>query len=88
MSEGINQDKGREIVKRIKASKFKVQAAIQEDTVRVNGKKRDELLVPKDADRAEIERLALASERVQKHLGGATPKKVIAVPGRLVNLVV
>jgi leucyl-tRNA synthetase len=56
--------------------------------VQVNGKKRDELVVPKDADRAEIERLALASERVQRHLGGVAPKKVIAVPGRLVNLVV
>jgi leucyl-tRNA synthetase len=54
--------------------------------VQVNGKKRDELEVPKDADKAELERLALASERVQKFLDGP-PRKVIVVPGRLVNVV-
>jgi leucyl-tRNA synthetase len=53
----------------------------------VNGKKRDELRVPKDATRDQIEALALASERVQSHLGGREPKKVIVVPGRLVNIV-
>jgi leucyl-tRNA synthetase len=53
----------------------------------VNGKKRDELQVPKDASNEAIEALALASEKVQVHLGGRTPKKVIVVPGRLVNIV-
>jgi leucyl-tRNA synthetase len=53
----------------------------------VNGKKRDELRVPKDASREEIEARALASEKVQSHLGGRAPKKVIVVPGRLVNVV-
>jgi leucyl-tRNA synthetase len=68
------------------------EALCQDDlitvVVQVNGKKRDELEVPRQADRADVEALALASDNVQKHLGGATPKRVIVVPGRLVNLVV
>ena len=56
--------------------------------VQINGKKRDELRVPRDADRETVERLALAAENVRRHLGGKTPKRVIVVPGRLVNLVV
>lgn len=43
VTEGIDADKAREIVKLVKASKLKVQAAVQEDTVRITGKKRDEL---------------------------------------------
>jgi leucyl-tRNA synthetase len=53
----------------------------------VNGKRRDEIEVPADADEETIRAAALASERVQRHLGGREPKKVIVVPGRLVNLV-
>ncbi len=56
--------------------------------VQVNGKKRDELLVGKDTDNAILERLALNSEKVRKHLDGKDPKRVIVVPGRLVNIVV
>jgi leucyl-tRNA synthetase len=56
--------------------------------LQVNGKHRGTILVPASADKAEIERVALASEGFQKFSGGATPKKVIVVPGRLVNLVV
>jgi len=55
--------------------------------VQVNGKKRDELRVASDMPRAELEALALASERVQTHLAGRAPKKVIVIPGRLVNVV-
>jgi leucyl-tRNA synthetase len=55
--------------------------------VQVNGKRRDELQVPTDATHAQIEELALATENVQKHLGGRDPKKVIVVPGRLINIV-
>ena len=55
--------------------------------VQVNGKRRDELIVPRDASKEEIERLALASERVLRHLEGRAPKRVIVVPGRLVNVV-
>ena len=56
--------------------------------VQVNGKLRDRLEVEPAIDAAEAERLALASSTVQGHLGGATPKKVIARPPRLVNIVV
>jgi cyclic-di-GMP-binding protein len=43
VKEGIDKDQARVIVKHIKDAKFKVQAAVQEDTVRVSGKKRDDL---------------------------------------------
>jgi leucyl-tRNA synthetase len=56
--------------------------------VQINGKLRGEIHVPAAADRAAIEQIALASETVQKFLDGAAPKKVVVVPGRLVNLVV
>ncbi|MDH3402427.1 MAG: leucine--tRNA ligase [Acidobacteriota bacterium] len=56
--------------------------------VQVNGKKRDELTAPREAPREELEKLALASDRVQRHLEGKEPRKVIVVPGRLVNIVV
>jgi leucyl-tRNA synthetase len=56
--------------------------------VQVNGKLRGSVRVPSSADRAQIEALALAAEAVLKHTGGATPKKVVVVPGKLVNVVV
>ena len=55
--------------------------------VQVNGKKRDEILAAKEADKETLEELARGSERAQKFLEGRDPKKVIVVPGRLVNLV-
>ena len=62
-----------------------------EDTVtlvvQVNGKRRDEVQVPATADSETIQAAALALEKVQKHLGGREPRKVIVVPGRLVNVV-
>ena len=67
-------------------------AALIEDevelVVQVNGKKRGEVRVPRDADRNAIESLVLADPAVQKHVAGQTIKKVVVVPGRLVNLVV
>ncbi len=56
-------------------------------TVQVNGKRRDEIEVAVDAPQQEIEQTALALASVQKHLGGREPKRVIVVPGRLVNIV-
>jgi leucyl-tRNA synthetase len=56
--------------------------------VQVNGKRRDEIDVSADADEEVIRAAAVASAKVQRHLGGREPKKVIVVPGRLVNLVV
>ena len=55
--------------------------------IQVNGKKRDELRVGAETSAEEIERLALDSERVQAVLAGKPAKKVIVVPGRLVNVV-
>jgi leucyl-tRNA synthetase len=56
--------------------------------VQVNGKLRDRIEVDPGIDGAEAERLALASEKVQEQLAGAAPKKVIARPPNLVNIVV
>ncbi len=56
--------------------------------VQVNGKVRDKLVVLKDATRAEIESAALASPRIQEWTAGHTVKKVVVVPGKLVNVVV
>jgi len=55
--------------------------------VQVNGKVRDRLEVPSGIDAAEAERLALTSDKVQGFLGGRPPRKVIARPPQLVNLV-
>ncbi len=56
--------------------------------VQVNGKKRDELMLPADADRATLEQSALESENARRFMEGREPKRVIVVPGRLVNIVV
>ena len=56
--------------------------------VQVNGKLRGSLFVPAQADKAQIEAAALAHEAFLKQANGAAAKKVIVVPGRLVNLVV
>jgi len=55
--------------------------------VQVNGKVRGHVVVAADAGRDVLEAAALADEKVAAFLAGATPKKVIVVPGRLVNLV-
>jgi leucyl-tRNA synthetase len=55
--------------------------------VQVNGKRRDTLSAPRGLDRAAAEALALASDKVQRQLNGAAPRKVIVVPDRLVNIV-
>jgi leucyl-tRNA synthetase len=56
--------------------------------VQVNGKLRGSVLVPKGADKAAIEALALASEAAVRFMDGAAPKKVIVVPNKLINIVV
>jgi leucyl-tRNA synthetase len=55
--------------------------------VQINGKLRDTLSAPRGLDRAAAEALALGSEKVQRQLNGAAPRKVIVVPDRLVNIV-
>ena len=56
--------------------------------VQVNGKLRGKVSVPADAGKDQIEPLALQDENVQRHIEGKTVRKVIVVPGRLVNIVV
>jgi len=55
--------------------------------VQINGKKRAELTVPRDAGEAEVRAAVLALEAVQTALDGKPPKKVIVVPARIVNVV-
>jgi leucyl-tRNA synthetase len=56
--------------------------------VQINGKLRDRLIVPADVSEADATAAALESENVQAYLEGKTPKKIIYVPGRLVNIVI
>ena len=58
-----------------------------EMAVQVNGKLRDRIQIPADIDKADIERIALESENVQRHTDGKSVKKVIVIPGKLVNIV-
>lgn len=55
--------------------------------IQVNGKLRDTVTAPKGAGKADLEAMALANANVQRILDGATPRKVIVVPDRLVNIV-
>jgi leucyl-tRNA synthetase len=69
-----------------------VEAALERDEIelvlQVNGKLRGHMRAPKSADRGELERLALAHEAVTRFTDGQRVKKVVVVPGRLVNVVV
>lgn len=67
-------------------------AMLVDDTVtlpiQVNGKRRSEITVSKDLPKEEVEKLVLSDDAVIKFLGGKSPKKLIVVPGRIVNVVV
>ncbi len=67
-------------------------ALLTEDTVtlpiQVNGKRRSEVTVARDADASAVEAMVLQDEAVRRLLDGAVPKKLIVVPGRIVNVVV
>jgi leucyl-tRNA synthetase len=69
-----------------------LDAALVQDelelVLQVNGKMRGNIKVPASADKVAIEQAAVAHEAVQKQLNGGAPKKVIVVPGRLVNVVI
>ncbi|MEJ6477588.1 MAG: leucine--tRNA ligase [Octadecabacter sp.] len=68
------------------------EAMLIEDTVtlpiQINGKRRSEIAVPADMPKEEIEKLVLADKAVVRILEGAAPKKLIVVPGRIVNVVI
>ena len=67
-------------------------ALLIDDTVtlpiQINGKRRAEISVPKDMAAGEIEKLALADEDVVRFLAGQPVKKIIVVPGRIINVVI
>jgi leucyl-tRNA synthetase len=67
-------------------------ALLVDDTVtlpiQINGKRRAEISVPKDMPAAEVEKIALADEDVVRFLAGQPVKKIIVVPGRIINVVV
>jgi leucyl-tRNA synthetase len=67
------------------------RALLVEDTVtlpvQVNGKKRADVTVARDAKPPEVEAAVIALDAVQRALEGKPPKKVIVVPGRIVNVV-
>jgi leucyl-tRNA synthetase len=56
--------------------------------IQINGKRRAEISVAKDMPKEEVEKLALANDAVVKALGGNSPKKLIVVPGRIINVVI
>jgi leucyl-tRNA synthetase len=56
--------------------------------IQINGKRRAEITVPKDMPSVEVEKIALADEAVVKFLAGQPVKKIIVVPGRIINVVV
>lgn len=58
-----------------------------EIVLQVNGKVRGRLTVPAEATKEDLEKIAMADANVQAHIGDATVRKVICVPGRLVNIV-
>ena len=58
-----------------------------EMAVQVNGKLRGRIQIPADMDKSDIERIAMESENVQRHTEGKNVKKVIVIPGKLVNIV-
>ena len=68
------------------------ETMLVEDTVtlpiQINGKRRSEIEVAKELPKDEVEKLALADEAVIKALAGGQPKKLIVVPGRIVNVVI
>lgn len=67
-------------------------ALLIDDTVilpiQINGKRRAEISVPKDMPGSEVEKIALANEDVVRFLAGQPVKKIIVVPGRIINVVV
>jgi len=68
------------------------EAMLVEDTVtmpiQINGKRKSEITVAKDMAKEEVEKLALADDAVVKALAGGQPKKLIVVPGRIINVVI
>ena len=67
-------------------------AMLEDDTItlpiQINGKRRAEISVPKDTPASEVEKIALADDAVVKFLAGQPVRKIIVVPGRIINVVI
>jgi leucyl-tRNA synthetase len=67
------------------------ESALQQESIQyvlqVNGKVRAKVKVPTDAEKPEIERIALGNDNIQKFIGESSVRKIIIVPGKLVNIV-
>jgi leucyl-tRNA synthetase len=68
------------------------EAMLVDDTVtlpiQINGKRRAEISVAREIDKETLEKIVLAHDAVIKALEGAQPKKLVIVPGRIVNVVI
>ena len=91
LSEELNQRVGNEVQLARKPWPEHDESALVESeielVVQVNGKLRDRITVARDAPKDEVEAAAQASSKVREHTDGKTVRKVIVVPGRLVNIV-
>ncbi len=56
--------------------------------IQINGKRRSEISVPRDTPKEEVEKMVLSDDAVVRFLAGKSPKKLIIVPGRIVNVVI
>ena len=65
-----------------------LKSSVMTIIVQVNGKLRAKLELPSDMDKQGVEAAALADENVQKFINNKPPKKMVYVPGKLVNIVV
>ena len=67
-------------------------AAIREDTltivIQVSGKLRSKIIVPADIGQEDLKAAALSDEKIRQHMAGKSPKNVVVVPGKLVNIVI
>lgn len=71
-----------------KADSKAMKTANIELIVQINGKRRGSIIVPMEAEQNEVESIVLSDEKVTPYFDGKTPKKIIVVPKRLVNIVV
>ena len=67
------------------------ESLLREDTVsiavQINGKRRAEITIAKDAEKSEAEAMALGLENITRNLEGLSVRKVIVIPNRIVNIV-
>ncbi len=71
--------------------KYDAEALVKDEieiVIQINGKVRDKLVVPSKLSQKELEEVALGNDKIKELIGGKTVVKTIAVPGRLVNIVV